>query len=409
MRVIIHIALGVVATVLLAVLITGAVWLRAEQQDVSAPQTVTNPPPVAAAEAPSATNGAPAETGGTSSPPTVVGQVPTDDDLVTAARVVRVRQEVAGDLAAAGSDVTIDGPVNGYVMSAGRRLTLVGQIGNDLWAAGETVNVESPIVNNAMVAGRTVHLRSNARVGHDAHLAGNTVTAEGRIERNLTIGAGGIARIGANVGGVVTARATRVQVLPDAVIQGDLFVRAARPPEISPQARVMGQIHYERTLDTESWLLWPQRWIITGVALLILGLVAVWFSPGWAAHVAATMRTRAGASILSGLAAIVLIPIAIALLAVTVIGFPLAVVLTAIYILALAMSSVLVSYRTGEWLLHRLWRSRWAFMILGVAIVSLGMSLPSIGWAVALLVLITGVGALMLERTGRRPGTMTAA
>jgi hypothetical protein len=318
-------------------------------------------------------------------------------------------QRVAGDVAAAGSDVTIDGPVNGYVMSAGRRLTLVGQIGNDLWAAGETVNVESPIVNNAMVAGRTVHLRSNAVVGHDAHLAGNTVTAEGRIERNLTIGAGGLARIGANVGGEVNARATRVQVLPEAVIKGDLYVRAARPPEISPHAQVMGQIHYERTLDTEAWLLWPQRWIIIGIALMILGLVAVWFSPGWAAHVAATMRARTGASILSGLAAIVLIPVAIALLAVTVIGFPLAVVLTAIYILALAMSSVLVSYRTGEWLLHRLWRSRWAFMVLGVAIVSLGMSLPSIGWAIGLLVLVTGVGALMLERSGRRPGTMTAA
>ena len=404
---VIHIAGGTAAAVLLGFLATGESWLHAEQ----AASSQTSPPPATVARAPdpATTNTAPPGTSATSQPSTIVGQVPHDDDLVTAGQIVRVREAVAGDVAAAGSDVTIDGPVNGYVMSAGRRLTLVGQIGNDLWAAGETVNIESPIANNAMVAGRTVHLRSNAVIGHDAHLAGNTVTAEGRIERNLTIGAGGIARIGANVGGAVNARATRVQVLPDAVIKGDLYVRAARPPEISPQAHVMGKIHYERTLDTESWLMWPQRWIVTGVALLILGLVAVWFSPGWAAHVATTMRTRAGASILSGLAAIVLIPLAIALLAVTVIGFPLAVVLTAIYILALAMSSVLVSYRAGEWLLHRLWRSRWAFMVLGVIIVSLGMSLPSIGWAIALLVLVTGVGALMLERGGRRAGTMTAA
>jgi hypothetical protein len=400
---VIHIAGGTAAAVLLGVLVTGDSWAAASSQ------TSTPPTTVASASNPTTTNTTPPGTSATSQPSPIGGQVPHDDDLMTAGRSVRVREEVSGDVAAAGSDVTIDGPVYGYVMSAGRRLTLVGQIGNDLWAAGETVTIESPIVNNAMVAGRTVHLRSNAMVGHDAHLAGNTVTAEGRIERNLTIGAGGIARIGATVGGAVNARATRVQVLPDAVIKGDLFVRAARPPEISPQARVMGKIHYERTLDTESWLMWPQRWIVTGVALLILGLVAVWFSPGWAAHVATTMRTRAGASILSGLAAIILIPIAIALLAVTVIGFPLAVVLTAIYILALAMSSVLVSYRAGEWLLHRLWRSRWAFMVLGVIIVSLGMSLPSIGWAIALLVLVTGVGALMLERGGRRPGTMTAA
>jgi hypothetical protein len=341
-------------------------------------------------------------------PASVTGRTANEDDLVTAGRTVRVKTEVTGDVAAAGSEVTIDAPVDGYVMSAGRVVTLVGQIGNDLWAAGETVNVDSPIANNAMVAGRTVHLRPNTVVGHDAHLAGNTVTAEGRIDRNLTIGAGAEARIGANVGGVVTARATRVRVLPDAVIQGDLFVRSAQPPDISPRARLMGQVHYERTLDTESWFFWPQRWLISGVALLVLGLAAVWFAPGWAHHVAATMRTRVGASILSGIAALIVLPVAVAMLALTVIGLPLAVVLTAIYILVLAMSSVFVSYRTGEWILHRLWRSQWAFMIVGVAIVSLGMSLPAFGWAIALFVLITGVGALVLERGSRRPGASPA-
>jgi hypothetical protein len=364
----------------LAALVMGYAWLSAEQE------------------------GSP-----TGTPTPVVGQPAPGDDLMTAGSTVRVMNEVTGDVAAAGNDVTIDAPVDGYVMSAGRRVTVVGKIGNDLWAAGETVNIESPIANNAMVAGRTVHLRGNTVIGHDAHLAGNDVTAEGRVERNLTIGAGGVARINANVGGMVTARATRVTVMPDSVIQGDLYVKAAQPPDISPQARVMGRIHYERTLDTESWFMWPYRWLLSGVALLILGLAAVWFSPAWAAHVAATMRTRAGASILSGIAAIVIIPLAVAILAVTVIGFPLAVVLAALYILVLALSSVFVSYRTGEWLLHRLWSSRWAFMILGVAIVSLGMSLPNFGWAIGLLVMITGAGALVLERGGRRPGETSPA
>src|SRR5262245_2727812 len=375
---VIHNARGAAVLGLLAALITGSAWLSANQADQEEQSPVGPRPEV------------------------VKGRPAADDDLVTAGRTVRVMNEVFGDVAAAGSQVTIDGPVDGYVMSAGRELTLVGQIGNDLWAAGETVNVESPIANNAMIAGSTVHLRSNAVVGHDAHLAGNTVIAEGRVERNLTIGAGAEARIGANVGGAVTARATRVSVTPDAVIHGDLFVKAARPPAISPRARVMGQIHYEKTMDTETWFMWPQRWLLSGIALLILGLCAVWFSPAWAAHVATTMRLRTGASILSGIIALVLIPLAIVLLAVTVIGFPLAVVLTAIYILLLAMSSVFVSYRTGEWLLHRFWSSRWAFMTLGVLIVSLGMSLPAVGWAIGLLVLFIGAGALVLERGGRR-------
>jgi hypothetical protein len=48
-------------------------------------------------------------------------------------------------------------------------------------------------------------------IGHDARLAGNTVTAEGRVERNLDIGAE-TARIGANIGSTVSARADHVFV-----------------------------------------------------------------------------------------------------------------------------------------------------------------------------------------------------
>jgi hypothetical protein len=173
------------------------------------------------------------------------------DDLHTAGRIVHIQQEVTGDVAAAGAEVTIDAPVDGYVMSAGRAVTIAGRVGNDVWAAGETVNVDNTVGNNAMLAGRDVSLGRNAVVGHDARLAGNTVTAEGRVERNLKIGAE-TARIGGNIGGTVSARAERVSVLPGAVIRGDLFVRANQPPDISPQAHVLGQVHYE-DLTASQW------------------------------------------------------------------------------------------------------------------------------------------------------------
>jgi hypothetical protein len=108
----------------------------------------------------------------------------THPSLLTAARELHVQAQVKGDLAAAGERITIDGPIDGYVMSAGRTVTLDWSVGNDLWAAGETIAVNSDISNNAMLAGRTVHLESGALVGHDARIAGDTVTTEGRVERN---------------------------------------------------------------------------------------------------------------------------------------------------------------------------------------------------------------------------------
>lgn len=336
--------------------------------------------------------------------------ISSTDDVHTAGRTVHLQDEVTGDVAAAGAEVTIDGPVDGYVMSAGRSVTLGGKVGNDVWAAGETVTVDSPVGNNAMLAGRTVSLGRNAAIGHDARIAGNTVTAEGRVERNLDIGAE-TARIGADIGGTVNARADRVSVLPGAVIRGDLVVRANQPPDISPQAQVMGQVRFEDA-SRSRWIAWPGQWLFLFLGLLILGLAALAFAPAWPVRVAGTMRTRTWASILSGVFMLIVIPIASASLAVTFIGIPLAIVMLAFYIATLLLAGVFVSYRMGDWLvarLHRVQTSLWMRMILGVLVISFAMSLPTVGLIVTGIVMILGAGALVLERRSQRMHAQTIA
>jgi hypothetical protein len=333
--------------------------------------------------------------------PVDVGAAP--DDVLTAGRSVRVQRKVAGDLAAAGLNVTVDAPVNGYVMSAGRRVTLHGSIGNDVWAAGEIVTVDGTVANNTMLAGRVVHLGPAAVVGQHARLVGGTVATEGRVQGGLVIGADA-ARIGGDIGGAVRARATRVSVLPGAVIRGDLVVRASEPPEISPQARILGEVSYEDA-DSGWWLVWSVRWVFLLASLLILGLAALTFSPAWSVRVAGTIHRRIGASILSGLIVLVVLPVAIVGLAGSVIGIPLAIVLLALLVATLLLSGVFVSYRTGDWLfarIHRAQASRWARMALGVAVISLLMSLPTVGMPITAAVLIIGTGALLLERRAGR-------
>jgi hypothetical protein len=326
-----------------------------------------------------------------------------DDDVLTAGRTVHLQNAVAGDVAAAGAEVTIDGPVQGYVMSAGRSVTLDGRVGNDVWAAGETVTVDNSVGNNAMLAGRIVNLGPNAVIGHNARLAGNMVTAEGRIDRDLTIGAE-TAQIGADVGGAVRARADHVTVMPGAIIRGDLVVRASEPPEISPAAQVLGQVRFE-DVNEGRWLAWPAQWLLVFLGLLILGVTATAFAPAWPARVAETLRSRTLASIFSGLLVLIVIPLAVGALAVTIIGIPLAIVMFAFYVAMLLLAAVFVSYTAGEWLtarLHLMRSSPWARLILGVLVISLLMSLPTVGFVVTAIVLTVGMGALVLERRSQR-------
>jgi cytoskeletal protein CcmA (bactofilin family) len=328
------------------------------------------------------------------------------DDVVTAGETVQVNANVKGDVAAAGADVTIGGSIQGYVLGAGRNVRIEGPIGNDVWAAGETVEIDSTIGNNAMVAGRIVHLRNGAVIGEDARLAGDQVTVDGRVERDLRIGAD-VAQIRGPVRGTVRVRAERVRVEPGAVIGGDLIVSSPRPPEVSPGAQVSGQVRYEEAERRWSWMAWPAVWLVTFAALLVLGVATTAIAPARARRVAETLRLRPAWSVLAGAVVLVVVPIGILALAVTLVGIPLAAVMLALYILFVMLSGVFVSHRVGGWLLERAHRtnsSPWARVTLGALIVSLAITVPMVGWVMALVVIVAGTGALVLEqRTFARP------
>jgi cytoskeletal protein CcmA (bactofilin family) len=326
------------------------------------------------------------------------------DDLLRAGQTVRVDAEVEGDVAAAGSDVTVSAPVKGYVMSAGRTVSVEAPVGNDLWAAGERVSIDGSVGNNAMIAAQTVRLQPGATVGHDARLAGGEVRSEGRIAHDLTISAGR-AEIGGDIGGVVNASARKVTVLPDAIVRGDLIVRAPEPPVISPGAQVMGKVDFQRTGGVRWWLTWPALWMCLFLSLLALNLIGLYVAPTWFSRVAETLRTRPLLSLLAGVVVLIAVPIVITLLLITLIGIPLAVILTAAYVIALVLSAAFVSYRIGLWVFDRLHRtgvSRWAAMLVGAFIVSLAISLPMVGGLIALAVVLIGAGALAVEWRDRR-------
>jgi hypothetical protein len=340
--------------------------------------------------------------------PPVHEMVVTDDvvqsDLLTSGADVRVAARVEGDVAAAGADVTISGPIDGYILGAGRTVTVEAPIGNDVWAAGERVTLASSVGNNAMIAGQRVHLEPGTTIGHDARLAGAEVRSEGRVAHDLTIGAGR-AEIGGEIGGSVHANAGRVTVLPNAVVRGNLVVRSPEPPTISPGAQVAGNVDYRPTDAGRRWFNWPTFWLGLFLSLSILNLAALAVVPAWSGRVAETLRARTLSSMLAGALVLIVAPIVVALLAVTIVGIPLAVVLTAVYASTLVLAAAFVSYRVGISIfqrLHRTGTSRWIAMVAGALVVSLGVSLPIVGWIIALVVVMAGAGALALEWRGPR-------
>jgi hypothetical protein len=324
-----------------------------------------------------------------------------DGDLVIAGRSVNVQSEIKGDLAAAGSNVTTTEPVRGYLMVAGSNVNILGSVGNDLWAAGANVTVNAPVADNAMLAGRTVILQPEAIVKGDASIAGMSVDLLGRVERNLKLTAAK-ASFASEIGGSVDAHVRSLKLMPGAIIHGDLRVYGPNPPEISPEAKVLGSVDYQQEI-VRRWSLMNVlgQWFFMFLALSILGAATIVLSTKWAQRIADKITRYPWPSLLTGFLGMILIPLICLLLAMTIIGIPLALVFFALYVVALLLSGVFVSYLVGGWLLNRMKRqesSPYIRLILGALVIALLASLPLIGWGFQLVILMTGLGALLLER-----------
>jgi hypothetical protein len=114
----------------------------------------------------------------------------------------------------------------------------------------------------------------------------------------------------------------------------------------------------------------------------IVGFVAIAVSPLWANRARAMIIGKPWSSILTGLACLLLGPLAVALLLVTVVGIPLTFILLAFYVVAPLPSGVFVAYLVGGWLLDRLKRPQstpYMRMVVGALAVATCVSLPWIG------------------------------
>ncbi|MDR7500457.1 MAG: hypothetical protein QN149_03070 [Armatimonadota bacterium] len=337
---------------------------------------------------------------------TVVVAEQITDDLYAGGGTVEVAGEVDGDVVAAGGTVTLSGPVGGGILAAGGTVNVRGPVGRALRAAGGNVVVSGPIGTDAVLAGGNITVERAAEVGRDLVAAGGTVRVSGAVQRNAWL-TGGTVTIGGTIAGNVEAQADRVVLLPTARITGSLRYGADRPLEMQAGAQVDGGI---TRLDRPSRprlvmnpaarlrLRFAGR-ILEALWLLAIGLILVAITPRGVRHVQETVRSRFGWSLLTGFILMFIVPVAIVLLLVTLVGIPLAFAVLLLYLATLYPSQVFVSAWLGDAFLRRLGRgpgrvSPYAAVALGVILLVILVGLPVVGWIFRLLAVCAGFGAL---------------
>ncbi len=332
-------------------------------------------------------------------------------DRFAAGGSVTVSAPTAGSLFAAGARVTVEAPVAGDAYLAGAHIDLRAPIARRLTAAGAQLIVSGNVEHNAWLAGASVEVRPGARFGRRVAMAGGELSMAGTVAGDLQM-AGGEVVLNGGVGGDAELAAARIEVGPEARIEGRLRYRSDHEIIVAPGAQIAGGI--ERTTRGGSAFDWRDRsgfarngfprgpsWV-TGC--LLFGALLLWLAPGLFADTSRLARSAWLQSIGLGLATVFVVPVVAVMLFITVIGIPLALLTIPMYVVWLLLGYLVGAVAVGDFALGHLAPGRtgstgWRILGLLLALVALAFvrELPVIGRLAVALVFFAGVGALCLR------------
>jgi cytoskeletal protein CcmA (bactofilin family) len=336
---------------------------------------------------------------------------------------------VDDDVVLFGDAVTIDGNVNGNVYALGGTVTVNGKVDGSLYAISQQIIINGEVTDGVYGTALELTFGPQGKVKRNVAFLGLSIgMPQGSIiGRDLT----GIFALGAQFGGSV-GRDTTAVIGPLEVVR--LIIRLFNiqaPPFLSPQTmhptgmKLAAPVaYYPRQGIIDTFL--RQRWLISIVReyleLLLVGLLAIWLLPGHLRKWGEKIRHAPLTSLGLGLTAVIVGYVGLLLLWVIIMAVALGIgqigfsgIGTAVGLLAsfgigttaalffvvvMYLSKIIFAFQAGFMILKRYDRASFWFRLgvlaLGLLIFVLLAAIPYVGWAVAIVVMLLGTGAVFL-------------
>lgn len=312
-------------------------------------------------------------------------------------------ETIEGNLVATGGTVVIDGRVTGdATVTAGTVIVSeTGRVEGDLDAMAGSVVVEGNVGGDVSAAAGSLVVREGASVGGNVEAAAGDARVNGRVDGSARL-AGETVTLGpaAVVGGDVEYDAESFTAASGARVSGsvtrndDLSVGAVGVPWAG-EFRTPGGF----AVPAGAFAAWGL------VVNLLVGALLVALAPRFAREVTDRGTQAAVKSGGVGLLTFVAVPIALALVAITIVGIPVSVVGAVAYGLVLWLTTIYGALVVGAWLLSLVGReSVWWALAVGLSGFTLVGFVPYVGELLQFAVLLVGLGAFVLAVRDRRAG-----
>jgi cytoskeletal protein CcmA (bactofilin family) len=324
-----------------------------------------------------------------------------DDVIASGTTYLTALDSVSGDAIIVGREVEISTGIGGDYLGAAGNQKIGGRIHGSVRAAGGDIHVSGTVDRNATVAGGNVTLDSTADITRNAYLVGGNVTVNGTV-RGYLLASAGTVTLNGTVGRDVEVRGDALRIGPHAVITGNLRYRVpAAKVHIDSAARISGKVTALPVSRGHSLTYW--LWTL---GFLVAGVVVVALFPRFTAEAADIIPQRPVRVALIGLGWFILVPLAIIIAAITVIGAPLAIVIALLYGIVAYLGAVPFAIWLGRILLGARTRGGrqgvlLSFLLGGILVLAVQL-IPIIGPIVALIAGCLGLGAIMLRTLALR-------
>ncbi len=335
---------------------------------------------------------------------TVSAEQTLTNELWVFAETLTISGAAKEDLFATGTTLDLNGDFAGAVWSAGDTVIAAGNFEDNVRLAGRmmlvsgTLNRSLTAVGNMMMS--TIKIEPSANIARELTCFGENVVAEGTVAGNARIVAQK-ATLGGTIHGNVSIAAQDIVILPGTLIEGDLSYTAPKELVFSPTVTLNGELtrvfkpvparrFFKQNLGNHFFF---------ALAALVAGLGFCKLFPHYTAGTLQILRTAGGTGMLIGIAAFVVIPMIAFFLIFTLIGVPLSILVTLFYLILLYLSRVVVALWLGTRLLRKEEITRRAItgsLALGMLIIYTLTAITAISFFINLLVMVTGLGAMLL-------------
>lgn len=275
------------------------------------------------------------------------GSSTVNDNLYVGGANVNINGIVNGDVLVGGASVFASGQTNGDLMIAGGTLNVIGAVSGDARVAGGNITITAPIGGELMVAGGQVNI-SGATIAKDANIAAGTLNYSGTTNGKMNI-VGGQIYINGTVDKDLSIKAKEVRFGPKAVIKGNLDYYSPSAAVMDQGAVITGQNNFHKVdmpmkkeVGKGAMLGFITfAWLLKSLSIVIAAWIAIYLFKNQSEAIVNESLRNFWRNTGKGFAMLILVPVAVILSFITVIGLIPGFVVLFFYISLVILSSII--------------------------------------------------------------------